>query len=78
MKLNLKNAESGDESTAPVPRTVRSNTELALAVNRGLAAALLNDLNAGFTTMRAGGVPMHVATRVLRNGAQHREADWKR
>lgn len=55
----------------------RSNTDIEALVNRGLAAALLFDLETGIEIMSGGGVPEHVVRRVLRNTSQRRAGDWK-
>jgi len=46
-------------------------------VNRGLAAALLIDLEAGVEIMCNGGVPAHVVKRVLSDMKRRRSTDWK-
>jgi hypothetical protein len=56
--------------------SVRSNKEIEAAVNRGLAASMLNGLAVGAEIMKAAGVPLHVSTRVLGNPSQRRGTDW--
>lgn len=48
----------------------------AIAVEKGLAAALLFGINAGARTMRDAGVPIAVALRVLLHPEQRRASDW--
>ena len=55
----------------------RFDFEIAAAVNRGLAAALLSDAWVGEEVMRKEGVPSHVMRRVLKNPQQRRLTDWK-
>jgi hypothetical protein len=55
---------------------VRSNTALTAAVNRGLAAAMLNGLRAGVKSMVKDGVPPKIAARVLFNPRLRRSSDW--
>lgn len=64
--------------TDQIAETIRTNTEIEAAVNRGLAAARLSDRATAAKVMLDAGVPQHVITRVLA-GAQvvHRATDWK-
>lgn len=50
----------------------------AIAVEKGLAAALLFGINAGARTMRDAGVPITVALRVLLHPELRRASDWTR
>ncbi len=54
----------------------RSNSQIAAAVNRGLAAALFQGLPAGARVMREESVPLDVATRVLLRPRRRRSTDW--
>ena len=54
----------------------RCNKEFELAVNRGLAAALLAGVPAGLKIMLDAGVPLETCMRVLNNQTQHRASDW--
>ncbi|WP_428827052.1 hypothetical protein ACLIKD_02610 [Azonexus sp. IMCC34842] len=55
---------------------VRANKDLAAAVERGLAVALLNGLSAGALAMDVEGVPLNIATRVLLHPERCRATDW--
>ena len=64
--------------TTNVTESIRTNTEIEAAVNRGLAAARLSDRATAARIMLAAGVPDHVITRVLTGGqVAHRASDWK-
>lgn len=56
---------------------LRHDTNMATAVNKGLAAALLSDLPAGFKVMSDANVPTSVIIRVFLNPNQRRASDWK-
>lgn len=55
----------------------RIDTRTAAAVNKGLATALLVDIQSGAKIMRAAGVPPEVAVRVFLNPGRRRASDWK-
>ncbi len=56
----------------------RANKDLEAAVNRGLAAARFYGMAAGARVMRAEGVPVSVAARVLLQPPRFRRAtDWR-
>lgn len=57
---------------------VRADNVTATAVERGLAVALLSDIEAGARFMKCKGVPLTVALRVLLYPAQRRNRDWAR
>lgn len=57
---------------------VRADNVTATAVERGLAVALLSDIEAGARFMKSKGVPLAVALRVLLYPAQRRNGDWVR
>jgi hypothetical protein len=77
MKIDYKEIETRAQLAEHAPEPVRTNTEIAAVVNRGLAAAFLVNLEAGIALMRSGGVPAHVVKRVLRNPLERRATDWK-
>ena len=56
--------------------SIRTNKDIEMAVNRGLAASMLNGMAVGAEIMKAAGVPLHVSTRVLANPDQRRGTDW--
>ena len=56
--------------------SIRTNKDIEMAVNRGLAASMLNGMAVGAEIMKAAGVPLHVSTRVLGNPNQRRDTDW--
>ncbi|NNM50861.1 MAG: hypothetical protein HKM02_01370 [Pseudomonadales bacterium] len=60
-----------------VMQRTRTNTRIEIIVNRGLAAALLSDLETGIDIMCAGGVPAHVVKRILSDMTCRRATDWK-
>ncbi|PRC91048.1 hypothetical protein [Solimicrobium silvestre] len=55
----------------------RSDMETELAVNRGLAVALLDGVREGVKIMQDEGVPIEICSRVLKNKANRRASDWK-
>ena len=55
---------------------VRADKDLAAAVERGLAVALLNGLSAGALAMDVEGIPLSIATRVLLHPERCRATDW--
>ena len=55
----------------------RTNKDIAAAVNRGIAVALLEGVPAGAKIMFEAGVPMDVSTRVLVNQLKRRSSDWQ-
>lgn len=56
----------------------RLNNKVATVVEKGIAVALLSNLEAGAKLMKAGGVPLRTALRVLLHPAQRRSSDWYR
>lgn len=56
----------------------RLNTGVAIAVDMGLAVAILSNVRAGAKVMRDGGVPFDTALRVLLHPAQRRNSEWYR
>lgn len=56
---------------------IRQDTNTSAAVNKGLAAALLVNLPAGFKVMSDAGVPTSVIMRVFLKPEQRRASDWK-
>jgi len=56
---------------------VRLDTRKAAAVNKGLAAALLVDIQSGVKVMCEAGIPAEVAVRVFLHPEQRRADDWK-
>jgi hypothetical protein len=56
---------------------LRSNGEIEAAVNRGLAASMLQGVAFGAALMRADGVPLHVSMRVLGEPQRRRASDWQ-
>lgn len=57
---------------------VRLDTRTAAAVNKGLATALMVDVQTGVKEMSKAGVPLEVAMRIFLNPQQRRASDWKR
>ncbi|HZV54847.1 MAG TPA: hypothetical protein VFF82_07905 [Rhodocyclaceae bacterium] len=56
----------------------RLDRKLEIAVNRGLAAALLADVHAGVRLMNDERVPPDVVARVILDPQRRRASDWKR
>jgi hypothetical protein len=54
----------------------RANNDLSAAVQRGIAMALLTNLQAGAFIMDVEGVPLSVAARVLLHPERCRATDW--
>lgn len=57
---------------------VRANNLTATAVERGLAVAMLSNIQSGARLMSCAGVPLTVALRVLLHPAKRRTGDWFR
>ena len=55
----------------------RLDTKKAIAVNKGLATALLIDIQSGVKVMCEAGIPAEVALRVFLHPEQRRADDWK-
>lgn len=55
----------------------RNDNKLEVAVNRGLAAAMLSGVQAGVRSMIKEGVPPIIAARVLFNPDRRRSTDWR-
>ena len=55
----------------------RVDTRTAVAVNKGLATALLVNIQSGARLMNAAGVPPEVAVRVFLHPERRRASDWK-
>ena len=72
--------ESKDIPASELPRSSeiqpRTNKDLAAAVERGIAMALLTNLQAGAFVMDVEGVPLGVAARVLLHPENRRATDW--
>lgn len=66
-------ASDHPRSQAIQPRT---NKDLSAAVERGIAMALLTNLQAGAFVMDIEGVPLSVAARVLLHPENRRATDW--
>jgi hypothetical protein len=69
--------ETENDSSFTCALNMRSNTEIELAVNRGLAAALLHGEAEGIKIMMEEGVPYEIILRVLNNDSNRRSSDWK-
>lgn len=54
----------------------RANKDLSAAVQRGIAMALLTNVQAGAFIMDVEGVPLSVAARVLLHPERCRATDW--
>ena len=58
--------------------SLRNNNALAIAVNQGIASALLKDLLTGAKVMTNAGVPSDVIKRVLLQPTHdRRNSDWR-
>ncbi len=70
--------ETIKEDTVVVrPIDERANADVEIAVNRGIAAAMLGGIPAGLKVMEEGGVPRNITVRVLNSKARRRASDWK-
>lgn len=58
-------------------RHIRVDKKLEMAVNKALAAALLDDVRAGVKVLINAGVPPHVAARVFVSTKNRRASDWR-
>lgn len=58
---------------------IRFDKDLEAAVNRALAAALLQaDIDAGFKLMSEHKIPPDILSRVIQGPQFHRKTDWQR
>ncbi|TDK65985.1 hypothetical protein [Sapientia aquatica] len=57
--------------------TRRTDTDLSRAINRGLAVAILANLQSAIDLMRAENVPTPIIARVLNKDQQRWSTDWK-
>jgi hypothetical protein len=73
MNSKLVDVETKAQLIEHVTQRARSDTDIEAVVNRGIAAALLIDLETGVEIMCDGGVPPHVVKRVL-SDMKHRRA----
>jgi hypothetical protein len=55
----------------------RSNSEVEMAVNRGIAAAVLEGVPEGLKIMEEAGIPKNISVRVLNSKTRRRSSDWK-
>jgi hypothetical protein len=58
-------------------KDIRLDKRLDLAVNKGLAAALLDGIAEGVRIMGRAGVPRNVISRVFLAPTRRRATDWK-
>lgn len=56
----------------------RVDKKVEVAVNRGLAAAMLADVRAAIKVMTEEGVPAEVMARVILSPQSRRATDWRR
>ncbi|TDK59257.1 hypothetical protein [Sapientia aquatica] len=54
----------------------RRNKDVEMAVNRGIAAAVLAGIPEGMRVMLEAGVPKEICTRVLNSQTRRRASDW--
>ncbi|MDI1308464.1 MAG: hypothetical protein PSV17_03405 [Methylotenera sp.] len=55
----------------------RVNEELAAAVNKGIAAILMDGVHEGIKVMKDNHVPLQIAARVILDPNLRRSTDWK-
>jgi len=55
----------------------RSDCTVEMAVNRGIAAAVLDSVPEALKIMDEAGVPKNISLRVLNSKARRRASDWK-
>jgi hypothetical protein len=67
-----------NEDTVVVrPIDERADSDVEIAVNRGIAAATLGDVADGLRIMEDAGVPKNISIRVLNSKSRRRASDWK-
>lgn len=59
------------------PIDERSDADVEIAVNRGIAAAALDSVPEGLKIMEEAGVPKSISVRVLNSKTRRRSSDWK-
>ena len=74
-KIVTENAEEGTVIAQAIDE--RSHPDVELAVNRGIAAAVLGGIPEGLKIMEEAGVPKSISVRVLNSKARRRSSDWK-
>lgn len=79
--MDAQDKNSGPEiveyTVVASPLDERSNGDYAVAVNRGIAAALLGGVSEGLKVMTAAGVPKNICLRVLNSKTRRRASDWR-
>ncbi len=55
----------------------RTHPDVEMAVNRGIAAAMLEGVSEGLKVMEEAGVPRNISVRVLNSKSRRRASDWK-
>ena len=55
----------------------RSHADVELAVNRGIAAAVLEGIPEGLKIMEEAGIPKSISVRVLNSKTRRRASDWQ-
>lgn len=55
----------------------RSHPDIEMAVNRGIAAAILEGVPEGLRIMEEAGIPKNISVRVLNSKTRRRASDWK-
>jgi len=79
MESDRKDAATTIEEDAVVVHAFdeRSDEVAEMAVNRGIAAAVLESVPEALKLMSEAGVPQHISLRVLSSKARRRASDWK-
>lgn len=66
-----------EETVIAQPIDERADSDVEIAVNRGIAAATLGDVADGLKIMEQAGVPKTISARVLSSKSKRRASDWK-
>jgi hypothetical protein len=66
-----------EDTVVILPIDERADSNVELAVNRGIAAATLGDVADGLRIMEDAGVPKNISIRVLNSKSRRRASDWK-
>jgi len=66
-----------EDTVVAEPVDERSNSEVEMAVNRGIAAAALEGVPEGLKIMEEAGIPKNISVRVLNSKTRRRSSDWQ-
>ena len=79
--MNLKNNQVSEDGKVPTviaqALDERMDDGVEIAVNRGIAAAVLDGVPKALEIMQEAGIPKNISLRVLNSKTRRRSSDWK-